>query len=242
MLLRSLLLFFSLLLATTFSLNDTVPLSLLLTLSLVSPPSCRSLFISIIGPLWLLPPGICCLSWMISLFRSLTIHRLLLPPAWAFFYISSKRALPSHPSPLVNRYGPKSHCTSAVRKNIFQSACLHAAHIAMHLEIWGALQGWKKLNSDAETWLVIFRVLDMGVGYTEKCNTPFSLILTQIFIRSCLFWSPLWSVFFFMPVPGLTPSSSVGLILWWENSPLIAFSGKRNFTKLCFVQLNNPQL
>lgn len=53
------------------SLNDMVPLSLLLTLSLVSPPSCRSSFVSITGPLWLLPPGICCLSCMIPLFRLL---------------------------------------------------------------------------------------------------------------------------------------------------------------------------
>lgn len=134
MLLRSLSLFFSLSLATKFSPNDTVPLSLLLTLSLVSPPSCRSSFISIIGPLWLLPPGICCLSWMISLFRSLR------PPSASssrvgLFSILSHLASPSHPPPLVNGYGPKSHCTSAVRKNIFQSACLHAAHIAVQLEI-----------------------------------------------------------------------------------------------------------
>lgn len=43
--------------------------------------------------------------------------------------------------------------------------------------------------------------------------------------------SPLWSVFLFMPVLGLTPSSSGGLISWWGNSLLIAFSGKGNFTK-----------
>lgn len=158
---RSLSLFFLLSLATKFCLNDTVPLSLLLTLLLVSPPppSCRSSFISIIGSLWLLPPGICCLSWTISLFRSL--H----PPSASsscvsLFSILSHCASPSHLPPLVNRYGPKSHCTSAVRKNIFQSACLHAAHIAMQLEIWGALHGWKKWKSDSETWLVIFRALD----------------------------------------------------------------------------------
>lgn len=142
------------------SLNDTVPLSLLLTLSLVSPPSCLSSFISITGPLWLLPPGICCLSWMIPLFRALRPPSASSSCMSLFFSIFFHRALPRHAPPLVNRYGPKSHCTSAVRKNIFQSACLHAAHIAMQLEMWGALQGWNDLKSDTETWLVIFRALD----------------------------------------------------------------------------------
>lgn len=121
------------------------------------------------------------------------VHALPLPPAGAFFSILSHCAPPSHAPPLVNRYGQKSHCTSAVRKNIFQSACLHAAHIAMQLEIWRALQGWNKLKSDTETWLVIFRALDSAGGVHWKIyhlflfdfNTQFYSLLS-FFVSSLI--------------------------------------------------------
>lgn len=174
------------------SLNDMVPLSLLLTLLLVSPPSCRSSFISITGPLWLLPPGICCLSCMIPLFHLLRPWSASSSCRSLFLYFVSPCS-PSHAPPLVNRYGQKSHCTSTVRKNIFQSACLHAAHIAMQLEIWRALQGWNKLKPDTETWLVIFRALDSAGGVHWKIyhlflfdfNTQFYSLLS-FFVSSLI--------------------------------------------------------
>lgn len=73
------------------------------------------------------------------------------------------------------------------------------------------------------------------MGTLKNVKSSLTLILTISFPSLPLFFCFfVWS-FFFMKVPGLTPSSSVVLILWWENNLLIVFSGKEDFTKLIFI-------
>lgn len=117
----------------------TSPLRTLLLCRLFSPLSCHSPLISIILPLSLVPPGICCLPTMfpsLSCSHSLVFFSLPVSPSLcvSFSHSVSSFLLLLSP-PLVNRYEPKSHCMPAARENIFQSACLHTAHIVMQLVI-----------------------------------------------------------------------------------------------------------
>lgn len=68
---------------------------------------------------------------------SLFFQLLLSPPPSVSFSHSASSCHPLSSPPLVNGYELKSHCLSAARDHIFQSACLHTAHIVMLLVIWG---------------------------------------------------------------------------------------------------------
>lgn len=106
------------------------------------------------------------LSLPSSLFVSLSRRRLSVSPSFSVSLFSSPvlshAVILSYPHPLVNRYEPKSHCVSAAREHIFQSACLHTAHIVMRRVICGALKGGNDSKLDTETWLLILGGFRLG--------------------------------------------------------------------------------
>lgn len=156
---RSLSMFFWLLPATKFSLNDTVPLSLLLThppkLSLSIHLHHCSLSLSLHLAL-----GICCRSWMISPFPSLCPPSVSFSCVSLFFSILSHHATPFLSPPLVIDMS-QSHIAHQLWERTFFNQRVYTRR-TLHRSLWfeGALQGGNKLKSDIETWLVIFGVWD----------------------------------------------------------------------------------